>query len=241
MKKTVSVLLSLLFVILLSACGSKNETPADQTASQNEVTAAVQDGTSAAAVPEAENADVTAADVEEPVIPGVLYQLNKDENEEPVIRAIALDGNLAGSYRGPDGDSVNGKEPSTDDIRFVFELNEWISIIPDSDKTEGLSVYLVKHQEDEQTYADSFISALTDEVANAGLVKPEDTDGYGYWGELCANPDAYQPGHYDLVFTDGMKPVAKITLRLYAEGELSGKTDAELAQLMSAEAHPENG
>ena len=35
-----------------------------------------------------------------------------------------------------------------------------------------------------------------------------------------------------MVITKSLKPVACVTIRLYAEGELQGKTDAELNELM---------
>ena len=226
MKKLLTLIVVSTVILSLSACGKKED---------NSGSSVVQQTTTTTAKQETQIEDAPVSSASEPITPGVLYQLNQKEDEEPVIRAVCLDGGSAGTYRSDD-DSINGKDPSDNGIRFIFELNEWISVLPVTDKVEGITVYLVEHRDDPQTYVDSFFAELSDEVPKAVLVKPTDDDGYGYWGELFASYEEYQPGYYDLVFTDGLKPTAKITLKLYTMEELQGKTDKELNQIMETEA-----
>ena len=235
MKKLFTLIVASAVILSLSACGKKEDNSGSPVVQQTTTT------TAAATTQQQANDTTTAAqsaDDGSGTIPGVLYQLNQKEDEEPVIRAVCLDGGSAGTYRSGEGDSVNGKEPSENDIRCIFELNEWISILPDTDKAEGLTAYIVEHQDDPQTYVESFFAGLSDDVPKVELVKPDDESGYGYWGELFVFNEEHQPGYYDLVFTEGYKPIAKITLKLYAMEELQGKTDKELNEIMETEAKP---
>ena len=108
----------------------------------------------------------------------------------------------------------------------------------ETEKTSGLTAYVVEHSEDPQTYVDGFFAAVDDSVPRVELVKPEDDEGWGYWGELYVHPDDHAPGFYDLVFVDGIKPIAKITLKLYNEFELMEKSDSELNDIMQNEKKP---
>ncbi len=210
MKKVFALLVAMTLVLSLAACGKDAGSAGD---GGDRLTAAEKK--------------------QDTVIPGVLYQIDQKEGEEPLIRAVSLDGNQAGI---DDDDSVNGLEPSVDKIRFIFMLQEWISITLDSDKTSGLTAYIIKHQEDPETYIDSFASLL-DDAPMVELNKPADDDSWGYWGEMYLSED-YPTGYYDLVFANGLKPVAKVTLKFFGSDELTPKSNDELWDMMKNEAKP---
>ena len=216
-KKLLCLSAALAVLTALTACGGK--TDSSSSPSSNAASSQADAGGSEGAP--------TAS-----VIPGKLYPLNAADGGQPVIRGISLDGNHAGTYK-VTAESVNGKAPSDSEIRCVFEMNEWVSMIPDTDKTDGLTAYILAHQTDPAAYTDSFFAALTGDVPTVSLQKPEDTEGYGYWGELYLNPDSWKAGAYDLVITDGGKPVACVMLNFYDEGALAEKSDAELNQMMA--------
>ena len=217
-------------IFSLAAC-SKNSTSSDASSSSQSSEASEQ--TTAAETTAAEAAATGTTGNAEAAVPGVLYQLNAEENKEPVIKAAALDGNRIGNS---EEGGVNGKALSADDIRSVFELNEWIYIRLVPAQKTGLKAYIVPHEDDEQTFIDSFAAKLNDDVPTVELNAPAAEDGAdASWGDLYVNPESWQPGYYDLVFTSGEKPVARILIKLYAEGELEGKSDAELNAMMKAE------
>lgn len=238
MKKVLSLIAGLAVIVTVTACGksgaSSDPVPVQPTSSATQQTTAVPtaDGQKAPDDHGRSTDDIESA------IPGILYQLNVKENEEPVIKAVSLVGNRTGSARGYEDASINDKKPSVNDIRYIFELNEWISVILSTEKKSGLTAYIVEHQKDPQTYVDSFIASLDDSVPRTELVKPEDDNEYVYWGEFYVSPDDHAPGYYDLVFADGIKPVAKITLKLFKADELSDKSDGELEKIMKNEAVP---
>lgn len=234
MKKILCIAIVLVMSFAFAAC-AKNDTSSEASPSQSseaseQTTAAETKAAESTTAGSSANTDKTAA----ATVQGVLYQLNADENTEPVIKKAALDGNRAGSSEEKTG--INGKALSTEGIRSVFELNEWISVRLDSTQKTGLKAYIVPHEDDEQTFVDSFAAKLNGDVPTVELNAPEAEAGAdASWGELYANKETWQPGDYDLVFTSGEKPVARILIKLYQEGELEGKTDAELEALMKAE------
>ena len=231
-KKLLCFSAALAMLLALPACGKKDDASSGASSAASSSSQA-ENGESSS---DAQQNGQQAA----PVIPGKLYALNLADSEQPVIRGISLDGNQAGTYQST-AESVNGRAPSDSEIRFVFMMNEWISIIPDTDKTDGLTAYILEHQTDPAAYTDSFFAALTGDVPTVSLQKPEDEGGYGYWGELYLNPESWKAGAYDLVITDGGKPVACVMLNMYDEGALADKTDAELNRMMAdARAAAEN-
>ena len=236
MKKVFALLVAMTLVLSLAACGKDAGSAGDGgdrlTAAEKKQDTADAGKQGTADAGKQETAGKTEAE-KEPVIPGVLYQIDQKEGEEPLIRAVSLDGNQAGI---DDDDSVNGLEPSVDKIRFIFMLQEWISITLDSDKTSGLTAYIIKHQEDPETYIDSFASLL-DDAPMVELNKPADDDSWGYWGEMYLSED-YPTGYYDLVFANGLKPVAKVTLKFFGSDELTPKSNDELWNMMKNEAKP---
>ena len=157
-------------------------------------------------------------------VPGVLYQLNISDGQEPVVKAVALGGNQAGS-------SINEKDPSIDNIRFVFELNEWVSVRVDSEVKDNLMVFAVPHNSDPSVYDDHFFEAIPDNWTFVGLNDPEDPSSS--WGDFFLSPDFSKAGFYDLVFTDGISPVAMVLVRFYDEGTIRDISDSELEKFMS--------
>lgn len=236
MKKILSAALSAAMLLSLAACGKKDSTTDSQTtAAKPETTASAAQTTGSSAetgstAASAENG-TAAENKAEPAVPGVLYQLNAEEGEEPVIKGLSLIGNSVGSS--DPGTGINSLPVSAENIRSIFLLNEWISFYPDTEKTSGLSVYAVPHEEKAETLVDSFIAALSEDVVRTELRKPEE-DG-SEWGSFYLNPDTWQPGYYDLVFTSGLKPVARVMVKLYPDGGLEGKSDEELKQIMNSE------
>ncbi len=228
MKRLSCTTLILAMLLALSACGKKPETPAAATSAQN-TAAAVTAAPDDAGAGNSGGADAgSTKEAKAPVIPGVLYALNLKDGEKPVVRGVTLSGNRAGTG---EENSVNQKPISDSDIRFIYELNEWIYVIPDTDKTSGLWVYIVPHREDPEDFTESFISALSEDTPKTGLEKPEDENWE--WGALYVHPDYWSAGDYDLVFVDGLKPVARVYLKLYSENELTVKSDSELEKMMA--------
>ncbi len=223
-KQLICIVLAGLMLLAFAACGNNKTAESDAASStEQEATTAPETAAEAPAETAAEKESTVAA----AAVPGTLYPLNLQEGEEPVITALQLAGNRAGTAEG-----INSKEPSTEKIRSVFELNEWIEIYPETAGT-NLSAFVVAHSDDPASYTDAFIAALSDETPKAELVKPEEAGGC--WGSLYVNPDDWKAGDYDLVFVSGVKPVAYVMIRLYNEGELGEKTDAELEALMTAD------
>ena len=158
------------------------------------------------------------------IVPGVLYQLNMSEGQEPVVRAVALGGNQAGN-------KINEREPSIDNIRFVFELSEWVEVRVDSDVKDSLMLFAVPHNSDPAVYDDSYFEAIPDNMTYVGLNAPEGDDPN--WGSFYLSTDFSKAGFYDLVFTDGIRPVAMILTRFYEEGTIRDISDEQLESFMS--------
>lgn len=213
-KRILCIFLTLTFVLALAACGKPaTDDPAPPV-----------DSTQAAATQAQKASSNNATDDEAiAVTPGTLYALNVKDGEEPVITALRLTGNRLGTEEG-----INGKEAGVENIRSVFELNEWIDIYPETETKNRLMAFVVPHVEKLDMYSDPFIAP--ENSASADLVKPEE-DG-APWGSLYVHPDYWQAGEYDLVFTLDDIPAAVVMIRLYNEGELDGKSDAELEQMM---------
>ena len=157
---------------------------------------------------------ITGAD-----IPGVLYQLQEGE---PVIRGIALNGNRT--------ENTGFTEPAAENIRFIFELNEWVWIYPDTDMVEGISARVAKHTGDTSIYTKAYIEEC-DFLAYADLYKPEEKDFE--WGSFYLNGEE-ELGFYDLVFVnnDDNTPLAVIILDFFRFGELEKYSSDQLQQIM---------
>ena len=151
-------------------------------------------------------------------LPGVLYQLQEGE---PVIRGVFLAGNQ----------TVNKTiEPAAENIRFIFNLDEWIWIYPDTDRTEGISIRAAKHADDFSIYTKSYIDE-SEFLAYADLYKPEDPNYE--WGSFYIISDE-DPGFYDLIFvnSEDNTPLAVIIIDVFKGQELCKCSLEQLQQIM---------
>ncbi|MBQ7501749.1 hypothetical protein IJT93_03400 [bacterium] len=185
------------------------------------------------AQPAAQKRTDNASAAERTTVPGTLYYINLKDGETPRLKGLKLIGNRAGLASDSLGATVNARDYSADNIRSVFELNEWIEVWPNrEDAPNSFQIFAVKHSEDRSVYSKMSFAALTDSsLAGTELAK----NGEEAWGSFYINPEDGKPGYYDLIFTENKKITACITVRFFAEGQIEGKSDSELESLMSAE------
>lgn len=223
-KRTLCLLLALVMVLVLAACG---KTPSDSKPGDDTKPA----GQSSTQTPgqETDNpAEHGSSAAAAALIPGTLRQFNLKEGETPVLRGIRLAGNRVGSSE------FNAGEPAAEGFRCVFELNEWVECYPDTDAAEGLTCWVLKRRADPAAYESERFSEETEGfVLSQALEKSPDGDEYP-WGSFYLNPDDWEPGDYDLIFTLDGKAVAGTQLRFYGDGELQEKSDDELTALMTS-------
>lgn len=96
----------------------------------------------------------------------------------------------------------------------------------------NIQFFVFKHTDDFNSYLNNNYTDNPKILASASLFKPE--DGNGSWGEFYLNPDDAEPGYYDIEFVYDNKPVVVMEVKMYAEGQLDGKTDSELNELMKS-------
>lgn len=222
----ICILLAVLMISLLTACGQKADT---QTTPAEATTAAGQAGTQADDGPQnAENAETTAAPAAEPAkLSGKLNIIGLEDRDPSVLRGVRITGNRIGSE-----EDINGKASSLDDVRCIFELNEWVGFCPDADAGAALQVWAFRHRDDQEFYNTCEFSDLTPGFAGFCELAMNEEDPDSTWGEFYLNPDDCEPGYYDLVFTSDGKAIATLLTRFYNSDELTGKTGAELEALM---------
>lgn len=213
-KRILCVIFTVTFILTLAACGSEK---ADETTSSAETAVQQTDASPATK----DSASQSTGSEAEKAIPGKLVIFANDSAKP--ITALRLTGNRAGTQEG-----FNAKKAGTENIRSVFELNEWIEIYPETEEETGLMAFVIPHHDDLTFYTDPLVVAET--TPTADLIKPEE-DGDS-WGSLYVHPEEWQAGDYDLVITIDDMPLAAVMIRLYNEGELEGKSDAQLEQLM---------
>ena len=217
MKKLSYITAALALILALSSCGNK----AEPKQTEAPVSASAQDNANAGS---SGNTESTAA----PVIPGVLYSLNLKDGEEPVIKGIRLTGNRTGSEL---NNGINSWPVSAEKVRFIFALDEWISIELDTAKdSDAFHAYIVPHKESEETLTDTFVEML---AGNEAVCDLNDSDDWNEWGSLYLFSEDWPEGNYDLVITDGITPVARVLLNMYNEAALNDKSDKELEKMMS--------
>ena len=232
----VCLLLSLALILSLAACGGGSPAaPAASSAPAANASSAAAPQSAPAQSESAPPSEAPAASAPaapaEPMIPGKLYPIALEDRDPSVLRGLRIAGNQLGS-----ADGFNGREPSLDDIRCIFLLNEWVEFYPDTDAKSGLRVWILRHRDDRAYYNDCKFSDLMPNFANyCDLHYPEDAeDPENYpWGSFYLQPDENEPGEYDFVFTYEGKAIAVMLARFYPEGELTDKSDEELEALMS--------
>lgn len=221
MKKFIALIISATMLLSLSACNKGKGTPA----SSNATTKAAAAGEGAGA---GGNTDATKKNTDAGAIvllPGELYQFDKDADGGPVIKGLTLKGNQCGTTE------FNAKDPDVKGIRCIFQLDEWVEFYPDTTVTGGIYVYVYKHADDAKVYTDmGFTEEDTKVLATCTLTKPE--EAADQWGALYVSPDNAQPGVYDIVFVKDGKAVAVIKALFVKESSIEGKSDDELRAMM---------
>ncbi|MCR5118640.1 MAG: hypothetical protein K6B44_03340 [Lachnospiraceae bacterium] len=219
--RCLALLLVLVCVTGLAGCGKKDGGQDTPQAGNN---------TDSSTVDETETADASDAQTgkKEAIMPGRLYALNLEEGEKAPIKGLILTGNRAGY-------EINEADTAEENIRCIFELNEYIGIYPamDSPAASGLKAYITPHSEDPATYVDSFFAKISEDVPVTEFYDLDDTlKGCRICAEMYLNPDIWQSGYYDLVITKSGKPIAFVMLKFFNEGELADKDDEALMKLM---------
>ena len=220
MKKIFALILSATMLLSLASCanGSGSGSTQATSAKQTETEAAAGGNNDATQDTEATK-DTAAADAIV-LLPGELYQFDKD-----VIKGITVKGNQLGSAE------FNDKDPDVKGIRCVFLMNEWVEFHLDSSVTNGIYVYVYKHADDAKVYTDmGFTEEDVKVLATCTLEKPEE-EGY-QWGSLYLNPDSADPGIYDIVFVKDGKAVAVMKAQFFPETSLRDKSDDDLRAMM---------
>ncbi len=220
MKKILALIISATMLLSLSSCANSNGTStADKETTKDSVAGEDAGGNSDAT--KNNNSDAGAI----VLLPGELYQFDKDADGGPVIKGLTLKGNQVGT------EEFNAKDPDVKGIRCIFQLNEWVEFYPDTSVNDGLWVYVYKHADDANVYTDmGFTEEDTKVLATCTLEKPEEADYQ--WGALYLNSDNAQPGVYDIVFVKDGKAVAVMEAKFAKEGDLDGKSDDELRAMM---------
>ena len=229
MKKLITLILAALLILSLAACGKKTDPTGSSGGNGNTPGgngAASQDAQTGA--PGNTN-DPQGGPVESAMVPGTLNFVNLKEGETPALKALRLYGNRAGAVDEGNGKGFNYKPASTEDIRCIFELLEWVEIYPDTEKTNGFRLWVFEHREDQTSYEKLTFSDVIDGYATSlDLEKPESEDDP--WGSFYL-PEDFPEGYYDFIFTVDGKTAATLLTRFYKAGELENKSDAELEQI----------
>lgn len=148
---------------------------------------------------------------------GTLFLVSRDK--EMNITAIQLSGNKAGSK------DFNEREPAFSDIRSVFEVNEELEAVVSytGSGTGKRYICFCRHRpiSDYTNYKPTDYSIWFTEVQLEEGIDVKFTV-----------PGDYGPGDYDLIIAGEDMVSAYTVIRVFNEGELSSKTDAELEALM---------
>ncbi len=159
-QRLICLLLVFLMVVTLAACGKGNDTskPSNtgQASGQEETT-----GNNGTQVENSSTGDETpgSSTAEAAKLTGKLNLINLDDRDPSVLRGVIIKGNRVGTFVG-----FNGRESSLTDVRCIFELNEWVEFYPDTDATNGLRVWILKHRDDQEYYNTAKFSDLDAEL-----------------------------------------------------------------------------
>ena len=162
---------------------------------------------------------------------GKLYFVNLKDGEKPVLKGLRLFGNRAGNQE--EGKGINAYPYSTEKIRFIFELNEWVEFYPQTDNSVGFAVWVFQHKKDQSFYLKN---ELSDELPGFAqyceIRKDPEQDENWHWGSFYLFNEECTPGYYDFVFVSGGKVFATMLTKFFKDEELYGKSDAELEKVM---------
>ncbi len=219
MKKLFVLILSASMLLSLAACGKEDKTESTEASSVKETVSETEAVNNTDATQNNAGADAVI------LLPGELYQFDKDYYGGPAIKGLTLKGNRIGSSE------FNEKDPDVKGIRCIFELNEWVEFYPDMNGNDVLWVYVFKHVDNVRDYTEmAFTEEDTRVLATCTLEDPGE-EGY-QWGALYLNPDYAGPGVYDIVFVKDGQAVAIMKAQFFDEGALSDKTDDDLSAMM---------
>ncbi|MBQ9213064.1 MAG: hypothetical protein IJ150_03895 [Bacteroidales bacterium] len=150
---------------------------------------------------------------------GKLYFVNLKDGEKPVFQGFIIRGNRAGNQE--NGKGINSYPYSTDKIRFIFELNEWVEFYPQTQNTSGFAVWVFKHNSDQSFYLKNELSdELPDFVQYCEIRKDPEQEDDWHWGSFYLFPEQCAPGYYDFVFTSQGKVFATMITKFFKEEEL---------------------
>ena len=229
-KRFSSLMMAAALTLTLSACSKSPAPQPDNTASPEAKQTQEQEQTGKAAEPAASKTEQPQAagqkadrPAEQTMILGRLYQINLPEGQTPLIKGVKITGNQSGS-------GINGLPCAGDGIRSVFNLDEWMNFSLDTGIPAGekIGVYAFVHNPDPSAYDKGLPGepAAKAEGEVPAVWDDEHTMNFYVFHEN------YQPGYYDIVFVHNDKPLAKMMVKLFKDGELNEKTDAELMELM---------
>ena len=164
--------------------------------------------------------------IQDTMVLGKLYFVNVKEGEQPVMTALSLFGDRCGST------DFNNKPSSSDGIRSVFELDEWIEFHPQAQAVSGIKVMVFAHKTDQGYYLQN---SLNDEtpgyIQECDLSKDPDQEETYHWGSFYLHPEEVNPGYYDFVFIFKGKVFATMLTRFFRVDEICEKSDSELEKL----------
>lgn len=219
MKKLFALILSASMLVALASCSNPDKTEYTSSPLTKETGSEADAGGIADAGKNTAGADVVT------LLPGELYQFDKDTDGGPVIKGITLKGNCLGSSE------FNDKAPDVKGIRCFFELNEWIEFYPETNGTDSLWIYVFKHADDAKVYTEMGYTEEDPKVlATCTLLKPEEAGDQ--WGSFYLNPDYADPGVYDIVFVKDGKAVAVMEARFAEAGSVGDVSDDALRDMM---------
>ena len=225
MKKIFALILSAAMLVSLAACGKKDETQYTTSPLTKETeapTVATEDGGEDPGNPGVTQTNAGADAIV--LLPGELYQFDKDAAGGPSIVAITVKGNQLGSAE------FNDKDPDVSGLRCFFQLNEWVEFYLDPRSADSLKVYVFKHSDDAKVYTEMSYDDNDKVLATCDLAKPEEMSEQ--WGAFYLNPVDADPGVYDIVFVKGGKAVAAMEAKFFKEGDLTDKSDDDLRAMM---------
>ena len=220
MKKFISAVLVLALAFSVAACsksGGSKETNAPAATAKQGQAADGDEGGSGSGNSAGKAGGITGKSAH---VAGKLYSIG-----DPVIKGLALSGNRSGSSE------FNSKDPSTEGIRCVFELNEYVEFRLDTDVNKSIEVWVITHGAYDGDYAEAkFSEEMNGYRTKWNLEKNAEA---GNWGEFYLHNDENPAGAYDFVFVIDGKAVAVFATQFYKEPELEEKTDEELGKLVS--------
>ena len=227
MKRLFALLITIIMVASLAACGTNNSnTNGNNNSNTNENNSSA-------------NGNESGGTVENAMIPGTLNFIELDDRDPSVLRGLRITSNRVGSSL---ENGINALPSSVDNIRCIFELNEWLEFYPDCDLEYGLRVWVLEHRDDQEYYETAKFSDLMSGFVTYCDLRPNpDAEEGGYWGSFYLNKEECEPGYYDFVFTYEGKAIATLLTRFYNENELTVKSDAELMEIMNGERNVSGG